>query len=380
MDTTGSIDAALPNESEVWSCDPTALINEKIEIIGVVSTTCAVPTRSSGDLSSLTVRVVVDGLSAKFVGAIDRLFRFGEHESGHVAPALTVPFGEVSSTFAAFVAPLSVDETENAMFRKNSTGELEQDFTELRAVDTGFISETLQSHCIGIGGEQLNFVRRYISSTNDLNVLSNDIKGFIKLCSDCSMNMIVGIDAEWEPEEKGQLNPVSTLQIAFRAGVYIVDMLALCRNYTTTGVHGALHIIDLSPEEALLDSILCSNLSDANTLKIGCAVEGDIKRLKLSFPHMSCFKNIANLLDIQKCGSCVARKLLQQRRTGGDFIGLSDLCAALLNRRLDKSAQRSHWAHRPLATTQLEYAYIDAAVLIVLYDFIGFYYGIMFPN
>lgn len=47
---------------------------------------------------------------------------------------------------------------------------------------------------------------------------------------------------------------------------------------------------------------------------------------------------------------------------------LEAVCARLLDRSLDKSAQTSDWAARPLSRRQLEYAAVDAEVLIDLYD------------
>ena len=45
---------------------------------------------------------------------------------------------------------------------------------------------------------------------------------------------------------------------------------------------------------------------------------------------------------------------------------LGTCCAALLGRRLDKRAQCSDWARRPLSPGQVEYAALDAVVLLRL--------------
>jgi 3'-5' exonuclease len=48
--------------------------------------------------------------------------------------------------------------------------------------------------------------------------------------------------------------------------------------------------------------------------------------------------------------------------------GLKALCERHLQRILDKSEQMSEWGARPLSKSQLEYAAIDAEVLLDLYD------------
>ena len=49
-------------------------------------------------------------------------------------------------------------------------------------------------------------------------------------------------------------------------------------------------------------------------------------------------------------------------------IGLSNLCAALLSKPLDKAARISDWSLRPLSKSQTAYAALDAQVLVQCHD------------
>ena len=63
--------------------------------------------------------------------------------------------------------------------------------------------------------------------------------------------------------------------------------------------------------------------------------------------------------------------LATSRRLGPSKAGhgLAAVCARHLGRHLDKSLQKSHWDRRPLSREQLEYAAIDAEVLLDLHEF-----------
>ena len=62
--------------------------------------------------------------------------------------------------------------------------------------------------------------------------------------------------------------------------------------------------------------------------------------------------------------------LAASRRLGPSKVrhGLAEVCDRHLGRRLDKSSQTSDWTRRPLSRAQLEYAAIDAEVLLDLHE------------
>eukprot|EP00277_Geminigera_cryophila_P000950 CAMPEP_0179413596 /NCGR_PEP_ID=MMETSP0799-20121207/5187_1 /TAXON_ID=46947 /ORGANISM="Geminigera cryophila, Strain CCMP2564" /LENGTH=133 /DNA_ID=CAMNT_0021186087 /DNA_START=426 /DNA_END=827 /DNA_ORIENTATION=+ len=57
-----------------------------------------------------------------------------------------------------------------------------------------------------------------------------------------------------------------------------------------------------------------------------------------------------------------------QKRGGASVIqGLSAVCCRVLGERLDKRQQCSNWDRRPLLPLQMEYAALDAHILVQLY-------------
>jgi ribonuclease D len=85
-------------------------------------------------------------------------------------------------------------------------------------------------------------------------------------------------------------------------------------------------------------------------------VDGDIKRLRESYPSAEHYANVANIREIASAATGAA----------GD-VGLDGLCWEVLGRRVDKRMQRSDWESRPLSDEQRDYAALDALVLIELW-------------
>lgn len=100
----------------------------------------------------------------------------------------------------------------------------------------------------------------------------------------------------------------------------------------------------------------------------------DLERLQESYPHLPCFASPGPLplhshVDIP---ALAAAALPPPRRAGRGSgrrardAGLSALVHSVLGRRLDKGAQCSDWAARPLSPEQLAYASADAWCLLEL--------------
>lgn len=79
---------------------------------------------------------------------------------------------------------------------------------------------------------------------------------------------------------------------------------------------------------------------------------GDIKRLRESYPNSRHYDEVTNLQEIHQ--------------SRGD-IGLDSLCQEILGSRLNKRMQRSDWEERPLSDEQVEYAALDAVVLLEIW-------------
>lgn len=194
---------------------------------------------------------------------------------------------------------------------------------------------------------------------------------------DSGLPACVGIDAEWRPlRGQGPMPPVALLQVACRRCVWLVDTLALA------GVGGSAASLPAQPGPGLraLDAFLFSALQAEHLIKLGCGLEYDLKRLIDSFPPLgfgaaSAPLRPAAMLDLRAAAGAWAREaqpppeeLLERVRPGAALMGLRALTRLLLERRLDKGAQMSDWALRPLSAAQTQYAAADAFVLVALFD------------
>ncbi|KZV19479.1 hypothetical protein F511_31849 [Dorcoceras hygrometricum] len=154
---------------------------------------------------------------------------------------------------------------------------------------------------------------------------------------------VVGVDCEWKPNYEKGSNPskVSIMQMASDKKVYIFDLIKLHEDVPT-----------------VLDECLSSILQSPSILKLGYNFQCDVKQLAHSYGELTCFKHYDMLLDIQNvfkepCG------------------GLSGLAEKILGTGLNKTRRNSNWEQRPLNQYQLEYAALDAAVLVHIFRHVG---------
>lgn len=84
----------------------------------------------------------------------------------------------------------------------------------------------------------------------------------------------------------------------------------------------------------------------------------DVKQLAHSYGELKCFKHFDMLLDIQN--------VFKEPRGG-----LSGLAEKILGTGLNKTRRNSNWEQRPLSHYQLEYAALDAAVLLHIFRHVG---------
>ncbi|KAJ9538267.1 hypothetical protein OSB04_031000 [Centaurea solstitialis] len=153
---------------------------------------------------------------------------------------------------------------------------------------------------------------------------------------------VIGLDCEWKPNYvKGGNNKVSIMQIASEKTVFIIDLIKLS--------HDA---------PAALDSCLIRIFHSPRILKLGYNFQCDMKQLAQSYKEFDCFKHFEMLLDIQN--------IFKEPRGG-----LSGLTKEVLGVGLDKTRRNSNWEERPLTRNQLEYAALDAAVLIHIFHHVS---------
>lgn len=150
---------------------------------------------------------------------------------------------------------------------------------------------------------------------------------------------VVGVDCEWKPNyvKGSQPNKVSIMQIASEKKAFIFDLIKLHREV---------------PE--ILDNCLTRILLSDGILKLGYNFQCDINQLSQSYKELKCFKSCEKLLDIQN---------VYKEPRGG----LAGLAEKVLGASLNKTRRNSDWEQRPLTTNQLEYAALDAVVLIHIF-------------
>jgi hypothetical protein len=147
----------------------------------------------------------------------------------------------------------------------------------------------------------------------------------------------IALDVEWRPESRtgGLTSKCSIVQLACDTHVFIFDVLHLMQEF-----------------EELFINLLGSNEIE----KIGYGIHGDFKKLRESFPDVMCFENIRNVRDFS---------IEQENKIKG---GLSGYAQHYLGLPLCKYQQKSDWEARPLSRQQLQYAALDAYVLLQIHD------------
>ncbi|MQM09323.1 hypothetical protein Taro_042189, partial [Colocasia esculenta] len=150
---------------------------------------------------------------------------------------------------------------------------------------------------------------------------------------------VVGIDCEWKPNyvKGSKPNKVSIMQIASEKRVFIFDLIKLYED-----------------ERKGLDECFKSIFHSPKILKLGYNLQCDLHQLSHSYGDLECFRHYEMLLDIQK--------LFKEHRGG-----LSGLAKIILGSGLNKTRRNSNWEQRPLSQNQIEYAALDAAVLIHIF-------------
>ncbi|KAF6165592.1 hypothetical protein GIB67_021862 [Kingdonia uniflora] len=167
----------------------------------------------------------------------------------------------------------------------------------------------------------------------------DETDGLLRATSHFEGCKVVGVDCEWKPNYvKGSSpNKVSIMQIASEKSVFILDMIKLSKD-----------------EPIVLDSCLKRILHSPKILKLGYNLQCDLKQLSHSYGDLECFRHYEMLLDIQN--------VFKEPRGG-----LSGLAEKILGSGLNKTRRNSNWEQRPLTQNQMEYAALDAVVLVHIF-------------
>ena len=178
---------------------------------------------------------------------------------------------------------------------------------------------------------------------------------------------------------------VALLQISSRTDCFLLDLPRLIHDVPSN----------------VLEDTLGALFSNDSILKLVFAGKEDFKRLNRCASYLGQPRNVLDLQQYWRTRIENARKNKQNNKKknfstaegkddddGDDAetetrkkpwlreeelnrhqpIGLSNLCAALLSKPLDKAARMSDWSLRPLSKSQTAYAALDAQVLVQCHD------------
>ncbi|KAG7401313.1 Exonuclease mut-7 [Phytophthora boehmeriae] len=173
----------------------------------------------------------------------------------------------------------------------------------------------------------------------------------------------LGLDAEWRPDSRGTVpSKCSILQVACQEYVFIFDLVEMA-------------IGDL-------EELFAHLFSSESIAKLGFGLDGDIKRLRWSFPEAQCFDTFANVIDfsfeeLEPTTHLADGSIVKSNNNGLTEAhtrrnrrqkGLSACVKQVLGYPLSKLQQKSDWERRPLTSQQVSYAALDAYCLLMLQD------------
>ncbi|KHJ97375.1 3'-5' exonuclease [Oesophagostomum dentatum] len=249
--------------------------------------------------------------------------------------------------------------------------------------------------------DHLNFLSdvkgiEFIQSAADLHLLCLELKRLRS--KDPAVPLIVGLDAEWSAYVAN--SRATILQLALREKIYIIDL----ENRTDLPASALREFFDLL-------------FLDKGILKLGFQFNEDLVQMRAAVPHCRALfepenvicvgRMVAELLerteklkdsneilkdvlppvnpsqDVEQPDAVVENEVenaveldaSQLKRQQSESVvqrtvnrGLSYVCERVLGRPLDKTEQCSVWDRRPLRSSQLRYAAMDAYCLILIYD------------
>lgn len=202
--------------------------------------------------------------------------------------------------------------------------------------------------------ESQDFYRMAIS-TDHIILIDTAEKFYDMMSSDLIKFKIVSIDCEWKPSFGATQSRVALIQIATYDTVYLIDTIVLNSKQFSSFWY--------TFNKSLLDN--------PEIIKLGFGLEQDLKEVKASIIGLNNIKvKGEGLLDIALLWkSLLSSGLLASspEATGNSLSSLVQLCFGVP---LAKSEQCSNWELRPLRSTQIEYAALDAHILIEIYYYL----------
>lgn len=195
---------------------------------------------------------------------------------------------------------------------------------------------------------------------------------------------LVAIDAEWHDSDKIDDNDddnknsmLSTLQIAMVQNTATNDNNLYTHNYETNAWVIDLLIYDEAYRN-MSASLICEMLS--TKIVLGFSISNDMKRLRHYCDRhnqqdprpSSLFASTKYVLDIQSLwqDSCSRAQMLGLARCVQDVMVTTTTSTTITEQYvvLSKEYQCSDWSQRPLSQSQLQYAGLDAVIVLYLFS------------
>lgn len=167
-----------------------------------------------------------------------------------------------------------------------------------------------------------------LTPTKPVNYIDSQEK-FVEACKQMRNYNVLGFDVE--TELKGKPAKVCLMQVASKDSVWLLDPY---------GIADMSDFGSILADDTIIKVIHCASFE-----------QRAVKQFDMEI------NNIFDTLTI-------SRKLRSEHKKHS----LKIVCARELERHLDKKCQTSDWRKRPLSQAQLNYASLDAEVLLYLYD------------
>lgn len=185
--------------------------------------------------------------------------------------------------------------------------------------------------------------------------VAGDTRVFLDPATLPESHRVIGLDAEWGGDHRKYRYPAeesaSILQVASVAGVCIFDMFRLKANREAA---------------RLANQLLSLLFSSAAIIKLGFAFgDADIKMLSKVHPLFNFTATVRSLIEMT---SLQLKGIAAPFPCAGFSGSLGALCHAWLKKPLNKSECISNWEKRPLTTSQLHYAALDAHCLLAILE------------
>lgn len=192
--------------------------------------------------------------------------------------------------------------------------------------------------------------------TRDQIILIDTPEKFINMINSCLKTQeVISMDCEWKPSFGAKQSQVAIIQIGTINKVYLIDCIVLNKPQNASMWHSLYKLV----------------LDNAEIIKLGFGLEQDLKEMKTSIKGLGNIKvKGEGHLDLSILWKSLLNHKLSIPGTSDAGVSLSCVVQSCFGKPLEKSEQCSNWELRPLRESQIEYAALDAYILMQIYHFL----------